>query len=95
MLVVLLSLLNNVDLEGIRNIIKATYQIKRDSKPIEILSLKAIPLISINPNVFITATLRTVEDVNLKLLDDMLGTLWDDFLRCKIAKGYFPPDSVL
>ena len=52
MIVLLLSLVNNEDLAEIKEFLEATYGLKADRTSLELTILKVIPLISINPRVF-------------------------------------------
>ena len=55
MVVLLLSFLNDTDLEDISDFLQATYQIRADRPYLEMLFLKVIPLTSINSKVFLPA----------------------------------------
>ncbi|KAH0537543.1 hypothetical protein FGG08_005678 [Glutinoglossum americanum] len=95
MLVVLLSLLNDEDLESIRNYIESTFRLKGDRKSIEMLCLKVIPLMSINPKLFIMEMLRGFEGYKVYEPDEQdLATYWDEFLKRRIADQYILPGSL-
>ena len=53
MIVLLLSLVNNEDLAEIKDFLEATYGLKADRTSLELTILKVIPLMSINPRVFL------------------------------------------
>jgi hypothetical protein len=93
MLVVLLSLLNDDDLESIRNYIESTFRLKGDRKSIEMLCLKVIPLMSINPKLFIMEMLRAFEGYRVYEPEEQdLANYWDEFLKRRIADQYILAD---
>jgi hypothetical protein len=95
MLVVLLSLLNDDDLESIRNYIESAFRLKGDRKSIEMLCLKVIPLMSINPKLFIMEMLRAFEGYKVYEPDEHdLPTFWDEFLKRRVADQYILPGSL-
>lgn len=52
MVVLLLSLVNNEDLAEMKEFLESTYSLKADRRSLELTILKVIPLVSINPRVF-------------------------------------------
>jgi len=95
MLVVLLSLLNDDDLESIRNYIESTFRLKGDRKSIEMLCLKVIPLMSINPKLFIMEMLRAFEGYRVYEPEEQdLAAYWDEFLKRRVADQYILPGSL-
>ena len=66
MLTLLLSFLNNDDLQDIAGILEATYKIKADRHHLEMLFLKVIPLMSINSKIFLEAMIPAVEGFTLE-----------------------------
>ena len=53
MIVLLLSLLNNDDLAETKDFLESTYGLKADRQSLELCVLKVVPLLSINPKVFL------------------------------------------
>jgi len=95
-LVILLSLLNDDDLEDIQNFVESTFRIKADRKNVELLFLKVIPLMSINPNLFLNEILQAFEGFKLNEPDEEdLASYWDDFLMSVTAENYVLPGTVL
>ena len=58
MIILLLSLLNNDDLADIKDFLESTYGLKADRRSLELCVLKVIPLLSINPKVFLKSLVR-------------------------------------
>lgn len=95
MLVILLSLLNDEDLESIKNYIESTFRIMGDRKSIEMLCLKVIPLMSINPKLFITEMLLAFEGYKVYEPDEQdLATYWDEFIKRRIPEKYILPGTI-
>lgn len=61
MIVLLLSLLNNEDLNEIGDILEATYKLKAKRKHLELLLLEVIPLVSFSSMVFLRAMIPAIE----------------------------------
>jgi len=61
MIVLLLSLLNESDLEQIKGFLEATYGLKAERAHLELLFLKVISLMSINSQVFLKAMVPAFE----------------------------------
>ena len=62
MVVLLLSLVNNHDLADMKDFLEATYGLAADRQSIELTILKVIPLMSINPRVFLKSLVRQLFD---------------------------------
>lgn len=82
--VLLLSLLNNEDLNEIGDFLEATYKLKADRKHLELLFLKAILLMSINSRVFLKAMIPAIEGFplndNFDTSNDSHTSAWDIFV---------------
>ena len=65
MIVLLMSLLNDSDLQEIKGFIEDTYNLCIDRWYLEMLFLKVLPLASINPKVFLDALVHTIEGYHL------------------------------
>lgn len=98
MLVLLLSLLNNEDLAELKDFLEATYKIKADRRDIELLILKVIPLLSINPRVFLKALVPVVEGFPLESgntnIDEDHSSIWNIFISRILEHGYLLPGTV-
>lgn len=98
MIVLLLSLLNNEDLAEIKEFLEATYKLKADRRDIELLILKVVPLLSINPRVFLHALVPAVDGFPLECssssTDDEHDGIWNIFLKRILADGYLLPGTV-
>ena len=100
MIVLLMSLLNDDDLQEIKNFIEDTYNLSTDRSDLEMLFLKVLPLASINPKVFLDALVYTIERHHLPS-DVQPGrkTLtpedcWKRFLVQRLHKGFLVPGSM-
>ena len=97
MIVLLLSLLNNEDLAELKDFLEATYKLKAERRDIELLILKVVPLLSINPRVFLNALVPTIEgfppsgDTDN---DEDHGHIWNVFVRRILEFGYLLPGTV-
>jgi hypothetical protein len=100
MLVLLLSFLNDDDLNEIRDFLESTYDFKADRKSLELLFLKVLPLLSINPRVFLTSMvpafegwypLREGESTN----EEDYSHYWDVFISRILSRGYILPGKVI
>lgn len=98
MVVLLLSLLNNEDLAEMKDFLEATYKIKADRRDIELLILKVIPLLSINPRVFLSALVPAIEGFKLEIrsrnIDDEHSNTWNVFIQRILSHGYLLPGTV-
>ena len=98
MVVLLLSLLNNEDLAELKDFLEATYKLKADRRDIELLILKVIPLLSINPRVFLNALVPTIEGFPLESrnpnTDEDHSEIWDIFIKRILEDGYILPGTV-
>lgn len=98
MIVLLLSLLNNEDLGEIKTFLEATYKLKADRRDIELLILKVVPLLSINPRVFLKALVPAVDNFPLDKdsadVDDAHSHVWNTFIKRILADGYLLPGTV-
>ena len=98
MVVLLLSLLNNEDLLEIKDFLEATYKLKADRRDIELLILKVIPLLSINPRVFLKGLVLAIESFPLEVsnikTDEKHGEIWDIFVRRLLEYDYILPGTV-
>ena len=96
MLTLLLSFLNNDDLEDIAGILEATYKIKADRKHLEILFLKVLPLMSVNSKIFLEALIPTIEGYPLQypVHEEGESALWDFFVQRILQSGYLLPGGL-
>jgi len=96
MLVLLLSFLNNGDLNDLKEFLEATYNMKADRKHVEMLILKVIPLQSINPKVFMKQLIATVEEDSFLLPETgSMSQIWDTFVQRILADGYLLPGNTV
>lgn len=95
MLTLLLSLLNDVDLKAMAEFLERTYGISAKRRDLELLFLKVIPLISINPKVFLQSLIPAVEKRTLsdKAVENY-EACWDLFVKHLAQDGYLLPASV-
>jgi hypothetical protein len=96
MIVLLLLFLNNDDLQDIRRFLETTYRINADRAHIEILILKVIPLMSINPTIFLEALVPAVEGYGLEhpALEPRQPEYWDTFMQNLAHRGYILPAGI-
>ena len=98
MVVLLLSLLNNEDLAEIKDFLEATYKLKADRRDIELLILKVIPLLSINPRVFLNALVPAIDGFPLESgntnIDEDHSNIWNIFIKRILEDGYLLPGTV-
>ncbi|ERF72767.1 hypothetical protein EPUS_09414 [Endocarpon pusillum Z07020] len=98
MLVLLLSLLNNEDLAEMKDFLEATYKIKADRRDIELLILKVIPLLSINPRVFLNSLVPAIDGYPLPAdsanTDEKHSDFWNIFVKNILEDGYLLPGTV-
>ena len=91
----LLSLLNNNDLLEVQEFVESTYKIKADRRNLEILFLKVIPLLSINPRVFLKALIPATESFPLSGdRDEDHSHIWNLFIKRILRDGYLLPGTV-
>lgn len=95
MIVLLLSLLNDNDLADIQDFLESTYKIKADRRNLEMLFLKVIPLLSINPRVFLKALVPAIEGFPLSSeRDEDHDHIWNVFIQRILREKYLLPGSV-
>ncbi|KAL8897053.1 MAG: hypothetical protein Q9207_007412 [Kuettlingeria erythrocarpa] len=98
MIVFLLSLLNNEDLAEIRDFLEATYKLKADRRDIELLILKVVPLLSINPRVFLNALVPAIDGFPLECgsneTEEAHNDVWNILIKRILADGYLLPGTV-
>ncbi|KAL9620649.1 MAG: hypothetical protein Q9160_004785 [Pyrenula sp. 1 TL-2023] len=99
MVVLLLSLLNNGDLEGISDFLEATYGLRAARRDLELLFLKVIPLISINSRVFLESMVPAFE--GHPLLDELdtkshacQSHFWNTFVCQILQADYLLPGTI-
>ncbi|MCJ1358322.1 MAG: hypothetical protein MMC33_008321 [Icmadophila ericetorum] len=96
MLILLLSLLNNKDLDEIKDFLESTFEIRADRQHLEIVFLKLIPLVSINQKVFLKAMIPTCAGYPLQDDDTAnYGEHWDTFIQTLLLQGFVLPGTVL
>lgn len=95
MLVLLLSFLNDDDLNHIRNFLEKTFHFKADRPNLELLFLKVIPFYSINSHVFLTSMVPAFEGWSPK---DPIGQdyshYWDTFMTRILPYDYILPGNI-
>ena len=98
MIVLLISLLNNEDLAELKDFLEATYKLKADRRDIELLILKVIPLLSINPRVFLNALVPAIDGFPLSNgntnADEDHSHIWNVFVKRILEHGYILPGTV-
>lgn len=99
MIVLLLSLLNDDDLEDISTFLETTYHLKANRKHLEMLFLKVIPLTSINPTVFLKTMAAVYQsgEIDSKTTfdsNDQMGRKWDRFLKAAATDGFLLPGNL-
>ena len=98
MIVLLLSFLNNEDLSEIKDFLEATYKLRADRRDIELLILKVIPLISINPRVFLKGLVLAIDAFPLESgrtdVDENQHHVWNIFVKRILGNGYILPGTV-
>lgn len=95
MIVLLLSLLNDDDLDEISEFLEATYKLKADRRHLEMLFLKVIPLLSINSKVFLNALVPAFEGFSLKNDEEHIRShSWNVFIQRTLEEGYLLPGGV-
>jgi hypothetical protein len=104
MLVVLLSLLNDVDLKELKSFIEHTYHIMVDRPNMEILILQVLPMASINAFTFMANVIPRIspgladEEFSakgtLQAQRSALSSSWDKLLKHLLCRHYFLPGSV-
>lgn len=96
--VLLLSLLNNEDLAELKDFLEATYKLKADRRNIELLILKVIPLLSINPRVFLNGLVPAIDGFPLDSgspdIDEDHSDIWNIFISRILADGYLVPGTI-
>ncbi|KAL8765191.1 MAG: hypothetical protein Q9209_007652 [Squamulea sp. 1 TL-2023] len=98
MIVLLLSLLNNEDLAELKIFLEATYKLKADRRDIELLILKVVPLLSINPQVFLKALVPAIDGFPLECgntdTDEAHNHIWNVINKRILTDGYLLPGTV-
>ena len=98
MIVLLLSLLNNEDLAEVKDFLEATYKLKADRRDVELLILKVVPLLSINPRVFLNALVPAIDNFPLEKgstdNDEAHNNIWNIFVKRILADGYLLPGNI-
>ncbi len=96
MLVLLLSLLNDEDLNDLKEFLQTTYRIKADRQSVELLILKVLPLMSINSTVFINAMVAAVDGFNgePQLDTEQPDQNWAAFVQRLLHLGWVLPGTV-
>ncbi|KAL8871449.1 MAG: hypothetical protein Q9198_007417, partial [Flavoplaca austrocitrina] len=98
MIVLLLSFLNNEDLAEIKVFLEATYKLKADRRDVELLILKVVPLLSINPQVFLTALVPAIDGFPLDCgnvdMEEAYSHTWNIIIKRILADGYLLPGTV-
>ena len=98
MIVLLVSLLNNEDLAELKDFLEATYKFNAERRDIELLILKVIPLLSINPRVFLNALVPAIDGFPLSSgntnSDEDHGHIWNIFVKRILEYGYILPGTV-
>lgn len=92
MTVVLLSLLNDADLNDIKEFLESTYELKVDRPHLELLFLKVMPLASINSKIFLNGVIAAIEGYPLG--EDSIAEgahCWDRFIQRILVQGYLLP----
>jgi hypothetical protein len=95
MLVLLLSLLNNDDLDELKDFIEVTYGIKADRQNVEILILKVLPLMSINSRIFmkdLVAALNSEREDERDIEHE--SRMWTLITKRLLQSGYMLPGTV-
>jgi hypothetical protein len=100
MLVVLLSLINDDDLQELKEFLEETYRFKADRSSLELLILRVIPLASINSKVFLTSLIAAfkgyfpTESMSRPLISSDFKEIWDVFVWRSLDLGYVLPGTV-
>ena len=98
MIVLLLSLLNNEDLAEIKDFLEATYKLKADRRDIELLILKVVPLLSINPRVFLNALVPAIDGFPLESgradTEEAHNYIGNILITRILERGYLLPGTV-
>ena len=95
MIVLLLSLLNDSDLSCIKEFLESTYKLKADRRSLELLILKVVPLLSINPRVFLRSLVPATEGFPLSSdRDEDHSHIWNVFVQRILNYGYLLPASI-
>ena len=98
MIVLLLSLLNNEDLAEIKDFLEATYKLKAERRDIELLILKVVPLLSINPRVFLNALVPAIDGFPLECgradTEEAHNHIWNVLIKRILGNGYLLPGTV-
>ena len=95
MLMLLLSLLNDIDLLEIQDFLESTYKIKADRRSMEMLFLKVVPLLSINPRVFLKSLVPAIEGFPLSSdRDEDHDHIWNVFVQRILRDNYIIPGTV-
>jgi len=94
MLVLLLSFLNDDDLQEIKPFLESTFRLQADRKHLELLFLKVIPLASINDKLFLTSMIPAIEGWRPNEPIKPEKDCWDTFISRILPMGYILPGTV-
>lgn len=94
MLVLLLSFLNDDDLQETRPFLESTFKLQSDRKHLELLFLKVIPLASINDKLFLTSMVPAFEGYKPNEPIKPESSFWDTFITRILPLGYVLPGTV-
>jgi hypothetical protein len=96
MITLLLSLLNNDDLKDLAEFLNDTYKLRADRQHLELLFLKVIPLMSINPKVFLRAMIPAFEGYAMPepVQEQFFSNYWNTFITHIMNFGYLLPGTV-
>lgn len=94
MITLLLSLLNDDDLNDIGEFLETTYNLRAERQHVELLILKVLPMMSINSKIFIKAMVTAFEGFQIAKKINLSEPsqhrqIWDAFLNRILVQGYF------
>lgn len=93
-LVLLLSFLNNEDLQKIANVLESIFHIPGDRANLELLIMKVLPLASVNSEVFLEGlydAYKPVEERKNNYGHSLQAKIWEELQQDLAAKGYIIP----
>ena len=94
MLILLLSFLNNKDLEDMKMFLESTYKIRADRRHLEILFLKVLPLLSINEDIFIESLVPAADGVLMRRDRAPNPQCWDILIHRLLVNGFLLPGGI-
>jgi hypothetical protein len=99
MIVLLLSFLNEQDLQEISEFLESTYKLKSDRRHVEMVILKVLPLSSINARHFLTSLVESFGDPTLAPIasghsPEYYAMAWDHFVRRLVDYEYILPGVI-